>query len=140
MPPNRSLYRQLAEDFATSIRDGTLKAGERVPSVRELSRDRGLSLATVVHAYEILEAEGFIETRPRSGFSVSGQWRAHERRAAPAPRAVPRTTRVDVSELVFQVLESVRNRDLVPLGSAFPSPGLFPFGKLARCLSLSVRS
>ena len=54
----RSLYRQLADDFATSIRDGTLKAGERVPSVRELSRDRGLSLATVVHAYEVLEAGG----------------------------------------------------------------------------------
>jgi DNA-binding transcriptional MocR family regulator len=138
-PQTSSLYRQLADDFVTSIRNGVLGPGERVPSVRQLSRDRGLSAATVVHAYEILEAEGFIETRPRSGFYVSGQWRAQERAAA-APKAVPRTTRVDVSELVFQVLESVRNRDLVPLGSAFPSPALFPFGRLARCLSLSVRS
>lgn len=144
------LYRQLADDFAASIRDGTLGSGERVPSVRTLSRERGLSVATVVHAYESLEAEGFIETRPRSGFYVSGNWRAPEfaprtarsksrGAAAPAAKSVPRTTRVDVSELVFQVLESVRDREVTPLGSAFPSPTLFPLGRLARCLSAGAR-
>jgi DNA-binding transcriptional MocR family regulator len=46
---------------------------------------------------------------------------------------------VDVSELVFQVLESVRDREVVPLGSAFPSPMLFPLGRLARCLSAGAR-
>jgi DNA-binding transcriptional MocR family regulator len=140
------LYRQLADDFAASIRDGTLGAGERVPSVRTLARERGLSSATVVHAYELLEADGFIETRPRSGFYVSGNWRAQpvSRTAGsrppptPPPRE-PRTTRVDVSELVFQVLESVRDHDVVPLGSAFPSAGLFPLGRLARCLSAGAR-
>ena len=114
--------------------------GDRVPSVRELSRDRGLSPATIVHAYELLEADGFIETRPRSGFFVSGVWQAASRTPrATAPRREPRTTRVDVSELVFQVLESVRDRDVVPLGSAFPSPMLFPLGRLARCLSAGAR-
>ena len=114
--------------------------GDRVPSVRELSRDRGLSPATIVHAYELLEADGFIESRPRSGFFVSGIWQAASRmpRAMP-PRREPRTTRVDVSELVFQVLESVRDRDVVPLGSAFPSPMLFPLSRLARCLSAGAR-
>ncbi len=143
MSPARSLYRQLAEDLAASIRDGTLKAGERVPSVRELSRDRGLSPATVVHAYEVLEAGGFIETRPRSGFYVSAVWQATSHVPHGPSRVVPprepRTTRVDVSELVFQVLESVRDRDVVPLGSAFPSPMLFPFARLARCLSAGAR-
>ncbi len=144
MSPPRSLYRQLADDFAASIRDGTLKAGERIPSVRELSRDRGLSLATVVHAYEVLEAQGLIETRPRSGFYVSAVWqtasaRATHTREGTAPQREPRTTRVDVSELVFQVLESVRNREVTPLGSAFPSPMLFPLARLARCLSAGAR-
>jgi DNA-binding transcriptional MocR family regulator len=41
--------------------------------------------------------------------------------------------------LVFQVLESVRDREVVPLGSAFPSPMLFPLGRLARCLSLGAK-
>ncbi len=145
------LYRQLADDFAASIQNGTLEAGTRVPSVRELSRERGLSPSTVVHAYELLEASGFIETRPRSGFYVSAGWRANHAssgsgqasrtrptQASPATK-VPRTTRVDVSELVFQVLESVRDHKVVPLGSAFPSPTLFPLARLARCLSAAGR-
>ena len=131
-------YQRLADDLSTLIRDGTLRLGERIPSVREISRERTLSAATVVRAYELLEGQGFIETRPRSGFYVSGQWQVagggHASRSGPA-----RSTRVDVSELVFEVLESVRDRQLVPFGSAFPSPLLFPMDRLARCLSAGAR-
>jgi DNA-binding transcriptional MocR family regulator len=139
------LYQRLADDISALIRNGTLRLGERIPSVREISRERTLSTATVVHAYELLEGQGFIETRPRSGFYVSGLWQAHARdsRAAPRPQtpaAPPRSTRVDVSELVFQVLDSVRDRNLVPLGSAFPSSMLFPMNRLARCLSVGARN
>src|ERR1700753_1898800 len=97
------LYQRLADDISTLIRNGTLRLGERVPSVREISRERTLSTATVVHAYELLEGQGFIETRPRSGFYVSGQWKT----PTPPPAKVTRSTRVDVSELVFEVRESV---------------------------------
>src|SRR5580698_1220724 len=127
------LFQRLADDIATQIRTGTLRLGERIPSVREISRERSLSTATVVRAYEALEGQGFIETRPRSGFYVSAQWQT------PAVTAPTRSTRVDVSELVFQVLESVRNRQLVPFGSAFPSPLLFPMARLANCLSAGAR-
>ena len=134
------LFERLAEDIATQIRTGTLRLGERIPSVREIARDRTLSTATVVRAYEWLEAQGFIETRPRSGFYVSAQWKspssAIERTSA---ARITRSTRVDVSELVFEVLESVRDRRLMPFGSAFPSPLLFPMTRLARCLSQGAR-
>ena len=136
------LFQRLADDIATQIRAGTLRPGERIPSVREISRERTLSTATVVRAYEWLEGQGFIETRPRSGFYVSTQWKTPGSvapgRAAPASR-VTRSTLVDVSELVFEVLESVRDRQLTPFGSAFPSPLLFPMTRLARCLSLGAR-
>ena len=136
------LFQRLAEDISALIRAGTLRLGERIPSVREISRERSLSTATVVHAYELLEGQGFIETRPRSGFYVSGQWKTHVpalRTPKPAGVPVARTTKVDVSELVFEVLESVRERRLVPFGSAFPSPLLFPMSRLARCLSAGAR-
>lgn len=136
------LFQRLADDIATQIRTGTLRLGERIPSVREISRERTLSTATVVRAYEWLEGQGLIETRPRSGFYVSAQWKTQTvpplGRTTTPPR-VSRSTRVDVSELVFEVLESVRDRRLVPFGSAFPSPLLFPMTRLARCLSLGAR-
>jgi DNA-binding transcriptional MocR family regulator len=132
------LYQQLADDLAVLIRQGALKPGERIPSVRESSRERGLSAATVIHAYELLEGQGFIETRPRSGYYVGNQWKAqaHKPRVS---RPSPRTTRLDVSELVFEVLESLRNRNVVPMGSAFPSPMLFPLARLASLLGSSAR-
>jgi len=132
------LYQQLANDVAALIRDGTLKAGDRILSVRETCRERGVSPATVVRAYEMLEAQGFIETRPRSGYYASAQWdtRLQEpRKATPSPKSL----QLDVSELVFQVFDSVRDRDVVPLGSAFPSPMLYPLRQLASCLGASAR-
>ncbi|HEY2402108.1 MAG TPA: PLP-dependent aminotransferase family protein [Steroidobacteraceae bacterium] len=133
-----TLYKQLADDLTVLIRQGTLKPGDRVPSVRETSRERGMSPATVIHAYELLEGQGLIETRPRSGYYVGTQV------ATPAPqprisRPSPRSTLLDVSELVFEVLESLRNRSVVPMGSAFPSPKLFPLRKLASALCTSAR-
>jgi len=97
-----------------------------------------MSPATVIHAYELLEGQGLIETRPRSGYYVGSQ------AATPAQqprisRPSPRSTLLDVSELVFEVLESLRNRSVVPMGSAFPSPKLYPLRKLATALCTSAR-
>ena len=49
------------------------------------------------------------------------------------------TLDVEVSDLVFQVLGLARQRDVVPLGSAFPSPSLFPLEKLSRSLAGAMR-
>ncbi len=124
------LYERLAGDLEALIRDGTLRAGARAPSIRALCRERAISPASVVRAYELLEARGLLESRARSGFFVTG--------AAPAP-PIPAEIRlpepVDVSQLVFQILEATRQRDCAPLGSAFPSPELFPLRQLGRHLA-----
>ncbi len=130
------LYEQLADDVAALITSGTLRAGERLPSVRQLARERRVSIATGTHAYDLLELRGLVETRPRSGYYV----REHRQTsAAPRTRTKSRTTRVDVSELVFEILDAVRERDVLPFGSAFPSPTLFPWHALARQLGAAAR-
>ena len=131
-------YLTLAEELAAAIRDGTLRVGERAPSVRVLCQERSISPATVLRAYEVLELNGMIEARARSGYYVSARWR----QPVPGPqraRATVRATKVDVSDLVFQTLEAIRDRSVVPLGSAFPGPTLFPWAKLSRFLGSSAR-
>ena len=132
------LYEELAGHISGLIQDGTLRSGERVPSVRDIVRERRVSPATAMRAYQLLESRGLIETRPRSGYYVS---ESRERRVAEPrkARSAPSTTRVDVSELVFQILDAARDRDVVPFGSAFPSPTLFPWPRLARYLGSSAR-
>jgi len=132
-------YEALAEEIAQSIRSGVMKLGDRLPSVRQASISRSVSPSTVFAAYYLLEARGLIRARERSGYYVS----AGAKTAPPEPEAPSspdsESAPVDVSDLVFSVLESARARDVVPFGSAFPSPLLFPLPRLARSMAASVQ-
>lgn len=127
-------YEALAHDLGQMIRSGELRPGDRVPSIRTLRRARAVSRSTVLRAYESLELDGLIESKPRSGFYV-----AFARTANRAPQPKLRSTNVSVSDLIFETLEASRNREAVPFGSAFPAPTLFPWKKLARYLGSSAR-
>ena len=64
------LYDQVAGQIVKLIERGTLPPGERIPSVRTLSRQQGVSVSTVLQAYRLLEDRGLIEARPQSGYFV----------------------------------------------------------------------
>ncbi|GBG15475.1 GntR family transcriptional regulator [Novimethylophilus kurashikiensis] len=132
-------YEQLADDIARSIQEGMLRPGDRLPSVRQTSTSRGVSPSTVFEAYYLLEARGVITARPRSGYFVAlGSQRLQ---ALPAPTSTTHSQpqELDVSELVFEVLEATRARKSIPFGSAFPSPLLFPMARLARHIASTVQ-
>lgn len=132
-------YEELAEAIAKSIRDEVLKPGEKLPSVRETSKKRGVSASTVFEAYYLLEARGLITTRPRSGYYVNSSVKKLRPLGEQKTEGLAKQQEVDVSELVFEVLEATRARSSVPFGSAFPSPVLFPMAKLAKTMSTTVQ-
>ena len=127
-------YEALAADIEASIRSGALKPGDRLPSVREASRARKVSPSTVFEAYYRLEAKGLVRSRARSGYYVATRIRppAPEPAGGHVPDGGART--VAVSDLVLDILRSTGRPDVVPLGSAFPSPLLFPLPRLGRIL------
>lgn len=132
-----TLYKSYADELAALIDSGALAAGARMPSVREASRHRGLSALTVLKAYHWLEARGLIEARTRSGHFV----RRRPPRSAPpeASRPAARSTAVDKSDFIVEVLDAARANVAVPLGSAFPSPLLFPLPQLHRAMGRGLR-
>lgn len=132
-------YEALAEEIAQSIRTGVMKTGDRLPSVRQAGASRGVSASTVFQAYYLLEARGLIRARERSGYYVIAGEKSPLPELENSSRPMGESTAVDVSELVFEILESTRNRDVVPFGSAFPSPLLFPFPRLARSMAASIQ-
>ncbi|KQP23496.1 PLP-dependent aminotransferase family protein [Pseudorhodoferax sp. Leaf267] len=133
-------YEALAAEISASIASGVLAAGDRLPSVRQACASRGVSPSTVFQAYYLLEAQRLIEARERSGYYVAPQIQARppelERPSAPEGETIA----LDVSEQVFEILQSSMVRDVVPLGSAFPSPLLFPLQRLAALLATSARN
>lgn len=68
---NLPLYAYLYRCIRSDILKGTLRADERLPSKRQLAEHLHLSVITVENAYQQLEAEGYIYTRPKRGFFVS---------------------------------------------------------------------
>jgi DNA-binding transcriptional MocR family regulator len=131
-------YERYADEISELIRTQALRPGERLPSVRQASASRGISPATVFSAYYLLEDRGLIHARPRSGYYVNALSAAAQPEPNVAPPA-PQSTPVAISDLVFEVLGSTRDLDVVPLGSAFPGPALFPLDKLACCLTPAMR-
>jgi GntR family transcriptional regulator len=65
------IYRQLIEQIREAVARGRLKAGERLPSVRVLSKDLVVNPNTIARAYTELERDGVLNTRPGLGVFVA---------------------------------------------------------------------
>src|SRR5690349_22393925 len=99
-----SLYKQVAVRISELIEHGTLRPGERVPSVRKCSEQQNVSIATVTQAYRLLEDRGVIEARPQSGYYVRRvRWSPPPEPAMTKP--APRPVDVQVSDLVLQIIK-----------------------------------
>ena len=70
---SRPLYEQIAAQIKAQIMSGDLSAGEALPSIRALARSLQISVLTVQKAYDVLQADGFIETTAGKGCFVSAQ-------------------------------------------------------------------
>jgi DNA-binding transcriptional MocR family regulator len=133
------LYEQLAAEIARQIDQGTFRPGERIPSVRQTSRQRNLSMTTVLQAYHLLEDRRMIEARPQSGYFVLSRPVAVMRE--PEGHALaPDPTTVDIADLVMMVLRDTANPRLVQFGCAIADANLLPTEKLNRLLASVARA
>jgi len=62
---------QLAHSLKQLIENGTWKTNEKLPSLRQQVEQSGLSLITVMNAYQELEAQGLIYSKEKSGYFVA---------------------------------------------------------------------
>ncbi len=132
------LYEQVAVEISGLIEQGTFRVGDRVPSIRQLSRRFEVSLNTVMQAYALLEDRHLIEARPQSGYYVRARAPEIIEPELPARHMIAPAT-VTVSDICQQVIKNMMNRDLLPLGNAVPHPQHLPVDKLNRLLASESR-
>jgi DNA-binding transcriptional MocR family regulator len=132
-------YEQLAEELVHLIESGTFRPGARIPSIRQLSRQKRISISTVMQSLYLLEAQGWLEARPRSGFYVCTMLPT----TLPEPDVSspePDPSQVSMRELVTRVaLDDTHNPHLVQLGAAHPNPALAATQQLNRILNTVAR-
>lgn len=129
--PETPLYLRVAQLIENQIRGGALRIGDRIPSIRSLSRKQKVSVSTTLQAYFWLENRGYVEARYKSGFYV----RVPAAELAPEPKfqnSNPVPADLSMGELLATIMRAVGDRGKVPLGAALPSPALLPYHKLNR--------
>ena len=132
------LYSRVADRIQELIAAGTLRPGDRIPSVRKLASQMSVSVSTVLEAYRRLEDRGVIEARPQSGHYV--------RPPLDLPPVPERTVscrfsaELSIAETVVRVLDQVGRTDIVPFGCATPAPEFLPTAQLNRILARVVRN
>lgn len=130
-------YEQLASELASLIESRVLSRGDRLPSVRQLSKERRLSVSTVLQALHLLEDRGLVEARPQSGYFVRQAKTSH---AEPLVRSTPDAAMpVDISQRLVRVLQSGTRPGVAPLAAALPAPELLPVAALNRLYAGVVR-
>ena len=116
------LYEQLYESLAEEMRTGAIPAGTRMPGKRRLAAELSVSVNTVDAAYQLLAAEGYLESRERSGFYVQEYLALPIRPAAPPPAAL--LPQPEAGPPVQPVRYDLSTRGV--------DPALFPFRTWAR--------
>jgi len=132
------LYEQLVEELVSRINQGYYQPGKKLPSIRSLSKERGVSISTVQEAYIRLEEGGFAEVRPKSGYYVKG------RSAAPqlpeVSRPAQRPLEVSHWEQVYNLLHAEKEPGHVALGTALPEINSSTLKPLLKSLSQAARN
>lgn len=112
------LYEQLATELQHRIDTGLYLSGHRLPSIREMSREHEVSIATVQEAYRRLEDLGLAEARPKSGYYVRARRVAGS--LPDASRPAQRPIEVSQWEDVLELLCGNEDKSMLALGRGMP--------------------
>lgn len=127
------LYVQLADHIQERIRSNALPPGTRLPTVRHLAQQLGVTRLTVHSAYAELQAGGWIEATVGRGTFVAA--RTPARLARPADRFGHEVT---PAGLMSDMLHMTQLPGLYELAKADPTPALFPLRNWQRASELAL--
>ncbi|WP_428035269.1 PLP-dependent aminotransferase family protein [Amphritea sp.] len=106
------LYQQLESWLLKGIEEQRWLMGDRLPSIRALCKQHGLSKATVQHSLQRLEAQGLLEARPKAGYFVALHAKTVKEPISRSRIEAPRP--VTVSELLLDIMRRSAAFDLLP--------------------------
>lgn len=83
------IYRQLTEQIKRMVAGGQLRAGDALPSVRELAAHYAVNPMTISKAYSLLEAEGILERQRGKPMTVAAQTQSKHSEQARLQQIMP---------------------------------------------------
>lgn len=131
------LYLKIAGSLEKQISNEVLKPGDKLPSIRMICRQHGVSMTTAQYAYYELEAKSLIESKPQSGYYVSHAFR--KKLALPeSSRPVSSAVVKDASD-IFGKAFNRDEKNFTLFARGVPSTQLLPVAKLKKASVQAVR-
>jgi DNA-binding transcriptional MocR family regulator len=136
---NGFLYLQLAEKIQRMISEGVYGVGDKLPSVRSLHQEHGISISTALQVYTHLEKKGWVTSREKSGYFVHYSHRVRPRLPAVTdPLPTPASVQINEKLATFRKM-SLSHKTIVSLIGASPDTSILPAVKLKKALQLTAR-
>ena len=133
------LYMQVSDGIEKMIAEEVLRIGDKLPSVRVLSDEYGISMGTAFQAYYHLEGRGLIEARPKSGYYVRfNHHRFPQLPAAKQPDALSHD--VSVKEMINSIYTDIAATAGINFALAVPDPSLLPSAKINKSVVYALRN
>lgn len=133
------LYMQVAGGVEKMIAEDVLKIGDKLPSVRVVSEEYGISMGTAFQAYYHLEGKGLIESRPKSGYYV----RFNHKRLPALPKMIQADAQshtVSVREMIAAIYSDISADQGLNFARAVPDVSLLPTAKLHKSVVYALRN
>jgi DNA-binding transcriptional MocR family regulator len=131
-------YINLANKIAVMIENGIYKAEDKLPSLRSLHKENGLSIGTVLQAFNYLIDKGLITSQEKSGYFVNH--RSGKRLPVPQPLPVSFSERtVHIDQLLHKLRRDSTSRGFVSFANALPDNHLLPFNSIKRAIQETSR-
>jgi DNA-binding transcriptional MocR family regulator len=132
------LYLEVSDRIEKLIEKNALKVGDKLLSVRALSKEQGISLSTAFQAYYHLESKGLIEARPQSGYYI--KFSPQHAFAVPTCCAPPDEAVVlSVDDMIASVYRDLRSDKLLQFSIGAPDASLLPAAKLTKSVMQALR-
>ncbi|MGB4843148.1 MAG: PLP-dependent aminotransferase family protein [Ferruginibacter sp.] len=133
------LYIQVADGLEKMIAEEVLRIGDKLPSVRTLSEEYGISMGTAFQAYYHLEGRGLIESRPKSGYYV----RFNHKRFPDLPNLTKpdvMSHEVSVKEMIASIYNDIAKSNITNFALAVPDASLLPVARLNKSAIYALRN
>ncbi|WP_205513896.1 PLP-dependent aminotransferase family protein [Longitalea arenae] len=131
------LYREISNKIASLIRNKVLKTGDRLPSVRMLCQQYGISMNTAKRVFLELEAQSLIAPKPQSGYFVSPL--PYQRLPLPAVSRPLQSTPREPKDLMAKVYNTMGRTDLTLFSIGVAAGELLPSSKLNKEIIQATR-
>jgi len=133
------LYVQIAGSLERQINNDVLKVGDKLPSIRMICRQHGVSMTTAQYAYYELEAKSLIEPRPQSGYYVSNSFR--KKMAMPAvSRPENKPAAKTATDIIENSFHPASEKNFIVFSRGVPAMKLLPVAKLNKGAQQAIRS